>query len=108
MDTFNSVVSIMDSMVIILVIAAVILGIVVLYNLGIMSYVERSRELANIMKSATNSINNLVTSTNNMSARIQSGMNRLNASAELSNYQQQQTNRELSYMNMMNTLHFYS
>ena len=32
----------------ILVVAAVILGIVVLYNLGIMSYVERSRELATL------------------------------------------------------------
>lgn len=39
---------IMDSMVIILVIAAAVLGIVVLYNLGIMSYVERSRELATL------------------------------------------------------------
>ena len=48
MDTFNSFVGIMDTMVIILVIAAVILGIVVLYNLGIMSYVERSRELATL------------------------------------------------------------
>ena len=48
MDTFNSFVQIMDSMVIILVIAAVILGVVVLYNLGIMSYVERSRELATL------------------------------------------------------------
>ena len=35
-------------MVLILVAAAVILGIVVLYNLGIMSYVERSRELATL------------------------------------------------------------
>ena len=48
MDTFNSFVQIMDGMVIILVIAAVILGIVVLYNLGLMSYVERSRELATL------------------------------------------------------------
>ena len=48
MDTFNSFVQIMDSMVIILVVAAVILGIVVLYNLGVMSYVERSRELATL------------------------------------------------------------
>jgi len=38
----------MDSMVLILVVAAVILGIVVLYNLGVMSYVERSRELATL------------------------------------------------------------
>lgn len=48
METFNSFVQIMDSMVVILVVAAVILGIVVLYNLGIMSYVERSRELATL------------------------------------------------------------
>ena len=48
MVSFNSFVQIMDSMVIILVVAAVILGIVVLYNLGIMSYVERSRELATL------------------------------------------------------------
>ena len=48
MDTFNSFVQIMDSMVIILVVAAALLGIVVLYNLGIMSYIERSRELATL------------------------------------------------------------
>ena len=48
MDSFNSFVQIMDSMVIILVVAALILGIVVLYNLGVMSYVERSRELATL------------------------------------------------------------
>ena len=48
MDSFESFVGIMDTMVIILVVAAVILGIVVLYNLGVMSYVERSRELATL------------------------------------------------------------
>ncbi|MBQ5398177.1 MAG: ABC transporter permease [Ruminococcus sp.] len=48
MESFNSFVEIMDGMVIILVIAAAVLGIVVLYNLGIMSYVERSRELATL------------------------------------------------------------
>ncbi|MBQ3934370.1 MAG: ABC transporter permease, partial [Clostridia bacterium] len=48
MDSFASFVEIMDSMVLILVVAAVILGIVVLYNLGVMSYVERSRELATL------------------------------------------------------------
>ncbi|MBR6270550.1 MAG: FtsX-like permease family protein [Lachnospiraceae bacterium] len=48
MDSFGSFVEIMDGMVLILVIAAVILGIVVLYNLGVMSYVERSRELATL------------------------------------------------------------
>ena len=48
MDSFGSFVQIMDGMVFILVVAAVILGIVVLYNLGVMSYVERSRELATL------------------------------------------------------------
>ncbi len=48
MDSFSSFVQIMDTMVLILVIAAVILGTVVLYNLGVMSYVERSRELATL------------------------------------------------------------
>ncbi|MBQ7499677.1 MAG: FtsX-like permease family protein, partial [Clostridia bacterium] len=48
MDSFASFIKIMDSMVLILVAAAVILGIVVLYNLGVMSYVERSRELATL------------------------------------------------------------
>ena len=48
MDSFSSFVAIMDSMVFILIIAAVVLGIVVLYNLGVMSYVERSRELATL------------------------------------------------------------
>ena len=48
METFTSFVSIMDGMVVMLIIAAVILGVVVLYNLGVMSYVERSRELATL------------------------------------------------------------
>ena len=48
MDTFDGFVQIFDSMVIIIVIGALILGIVVLYNLGIMSYVERSREFATL------------------------------------------------------------
>ena len=48
MDSFQSFISIMDGMVFILIIAAVVLGIVVLYNLGIMSYIERSRELATL------------------------------------------------------------
>ena len=48
METFTSFVEIMDTMVFVLVIAAIILGIVVLYNLGIMSYVERYRELATL------------------------------------------------------------
>ena len=48
MDTFNSFVGIMDSMVLILVIAAMLLGVVVLYNLGTMGYIERARELATL------------------------------------------------------------
>ena len=39
---------IMDLMVLIFVVAAIVLGTVVLYNLGIMSYVERNRELATL------------------------------------------------------------
>ena len=39
---------IMNLMIVILVIAATVLGIVVLYNLGVMSYVERHRELATL------------------------------------------------------------
>ena len=48
MDSFGSFTEILNGMVYILIVAAVILGIVVLYNLGIMSYVERSRELATL------------------------------------------------------------
>ena len=48
MDSFGSFTQILNGMVYILIVAAVILGIVVLYNLGIMSYVERSRELATL------------------------------------------------------------
>ena len=48
MDSFKSFTQIMDAMVLILVVAAVLLGIVVLYNLGVMSYVERYRELATL------------------------------------------------------------
>jgi len=48
MDSFGSFIDILNGMVYILIAAAVILGIVVLYNLGVMSYVERSRELATL------------------------------------------------------------
>lgn len=48
MDTYGTFMEIMDMMVLIFVFAAIILGIVVLYNLGIMSYVERQRELATL------------------------------------------------------------
>ena len=48
MDSYDSFMGIMNIMVAILVIAAALLGVVVLYNLGIMSYLERSRELATL------------------------------------------------------------
>lgn len=47
-DSYDSFTEILYVMVIILVVAAVILGVVVLYNLGVMSYVERYRELATL------------------------------------------------------------
>ena len=47
-DSFDSFTEIMDLMVFILVAAALVLGIVVLYNLGVMSYTERYREMATL------------------------------------------------------------
>lgn len=47
-ETYDSFMEIMNLMVLIFVLAAVVLGVVVLYNLGVMSYVERSRELATL------------------------------------------------------------
>lgn len=48
METYDSFMEIMNVMVLIFVVAAVVLGTVVLYNLGVMSYVERYRELATL------------------------------------------------------------
>ena len=48
METYDSFMQIMNLMILLLVLAAVILGVVVLYNLGLMSYIERSRELATL------------------------------------------------------------
>lgn len=48
MESYGTFMDIMNIMIVILVLAAVILGIVVLYNLGVMSYVERYRELATL------------------------------------------------------------
>lgn len=48
MDTYDTFMEIMNLMVGLFVVAAVVLGIVVLYNLGVMSYLERSRELATL------------------------------------------------------------
>lgn len=48
MDTYDSFMEILNVMVLLFVVAAIVLGTVVLYNLGVMSYVERSRELATL------------------------------------------------------------
>ncbi|MBQ8081400.1 MAG: ABC transporter permease [Clostridia bacterium] len=48
MDSFDSFLELMNVMIFLLVAAAVILGIVVLYNLGVMSYIERYREMATL------------------------------------------------------------
>jgi putative ABC transport system permease protein len=48
MDSYDSYLEIMNLMVGILVVAAIVLGVIVLYNLGIMSYMERYRELATL------------------------------------------------------------
>ena len=47
-DSYDTFMELMNVMVFMLVIAAVILGIVVLYNLGVMSYTERYREMATL------------------------------------------------------------
>lgn len=47
-DSFDSFLEVMDMMIFILVLAAVVLGLVVVYNLGTMSYTERYRELATL------------------------------------------------------------
>lgn len=48
MDSFETFVGLLNIMVIILVIGALVLGVVVLYNLGVMSYTERYREMATL------------------------------------------------------------
>lgn len=48
MDSFDTFMDLMNKMIWLLVLAAVILGIVVLYNLGVMSYTERYREIATL------------------------------------------------------------
>lgn len=47
-DTYDSFMDILNVMVLMFVVGAIVLGTVVLYNLGVMSYVERSRELATL------------------------------------------------------------
>lgn len=48
MDSYDSFMEIMNMMVLIFVLGAVFLCIIVLYNLGVMSYIERYRELATL------------------------------------------------------------
>jgi putative ABC transport system permease protein len=48
MDSFVSFMKIMDTMIYLLVFGAMLLGTVVLYNLGVMSYTERYREMATL------------------------------------------------------------
>lgn len=48
MDSYGTFMDLMNVMILLLTVAAMVLGIVVLYNLGIMSYVERHRELATL------------------------------------------------------------
>lgn len=48
MDSYDTFMELMNLMVLILVLAAMVLGVVVLYTLGVMSYVERQRELATL------------------------------------------------------------
>lgn len=48
MQSFDSFLEIMNSMILILIVGALVLGVVVLYNLGVMSYAERYRELATL------------------------------------------------------------
>lgn len=47
-ETFSSFMGMMYQMIGILIVAAVVLSLVVLYNLGIMSYIERYREMATL------------------------------------------------------------
>ena len=48
MDSFDTFMELMNVMIVLLVIAACVLSLVVLYNLGVMSYTERYREMATL------------------------------------------------------------
>ena len=47
-DSFDSFMEIMNLMIVIFILAAAVLGVVVLYNLGVMSYTERYTEMATL------------------------------------------------------------
>ena len=48
LQSFDKFMELMNTMILLLVVAAVVLGLVVLYNLGVMSYTERYREMATL------------------------------------------------------------
>ena len=48
MDSFDTFMELMNLMIAILIVAAMLLGVIVLYNLGVMSYTERYREMATL------------------------------------------------------------
>ena len=48
MDSFDTFMEIMNAMIAVFVVGGLVLGVVVLYNLGVMSYTERYRELATL------------------------------------------------------------
>ena len=48
LDSFDKFMELMNAMIFLLAVAAVVLGLVVLYNLGVMSYTERYREMATL------------------------------------------------------------
>lgn len=48
MKSFDSFLELMNQMIAVLIVAGIILGVVVLYNLGVMSYTERYREMATL------------------------------------------------------------
>lgn len=48
MDSYDTFMDLLNIMIIIIIFAAIILGIIVLYNLGIMSYIERTKELSTL------------------------------------------------------------
>ena len=48
MESINEMMGVMDTMIVLMVLAAIIIGVVVLYTLGAMSFVERYRELATL------------------------------------------------------------
>lgn len=47
-DTLDEIMTMMNSIIVIMILAAMILGVIVLYNLGILSFYERTRELATL------------------------------------------------------------